>query len=268
VHLKDAILSKRSDLWFEIHPENFVANPHACELLFELRQRHPIAVHTIGISVGSFAGVDDHYLRRLAHLVELLDPPFVSGHLAWTTFEDQFLADLLPLPYTEETLSIVSENVRVVQERLDRPYVVENPSSYLALEHSTMSEQEFLLRLTESTNCGLLCDISNLYITCANYGLDPYTCLERLPASHIWEFHIGGYTEESIRLSDGTRKEVLVDTHDSQISQEVWALFFHAVRRVGRVPTIIEWDRRLPPFERLLAEADYADGVAQGTAHA
>src|SRR5437016_6738987 len=175
--------------WLEIHPENFLANPHAAELLVELSANYPISVHTVGISVGSAGGIDRWHLRRIRGLADRIKPIFVSGHLAWSTYRNEYLNDLLPLPYTEETLRLVAAHIDEVQDTLGRPYLIENPSSYVGFAGSTMTEVEFLGALVARTGCRLLCDVSNIYLSAHNMGYDARQYLDRLPAAAIGEFH-------------------------------------------------------------------------------
>jgi uncharacterized protein (UPF0276 family) len=184
----------------------------------------------------------------------------VSGHLAWSTHEGEYLNDLLPLPYDDESLNLLAHHVDQVQEGLDCAYLVENPSSYFGFGASTMNEVEFLSALVDRTGCRLLCDVSNVYVSANNMGFDPYAYLDELPADAVAELHLGGFTPEE---DDGTPGGVLlIDTHATHIAEPVWDLYAHAVRRFGPQPTLIEWDNNLPAFESLLAEAARADSVA------
>jgi uncharacterized protein (UPF0276 family) len=249
--------------WLEVHPENFVANPHARELLGEIARRHSLSLHTVGLSVGSVAGVDRDHLERIRRLVDELNPILVSGHLAWSTHRGAYLNDLLPLPYNEETLRVVAAHVHEVQDALGRPYVVENPASYVGFASSTLAEAEFLAELSTRTDCRLLCDVSNAFLSAANMGYDAYAYIDAFPAHAVAEVHLGGFTVEPDDATPGG--EILIDTHASAIADPVWDLYAHALRRFGPRPTLIEWDNELPSFARLLAEAGRADAVATAT---
>lgn len=246
--------------WFEVHPENFIANPHARELLQDIARRHAVTLHTVGLSIGSATGLDQKHLGRIRQLADELGPALVSGHLAWSTHGSVYVNDLLPLPYTEETLRVVTAHVREVQETLGRRYVVENPASYLGFTTSTLTEAEFLGELVVRTGCRLLCDVSNAYLSAANLGYDAYDYIDALPADAVAELHLGGFTREAEDGSPGAA--VLIDTHAAAIAKPVWDLYAHALRRFGPQPTLIEWDNELPSFDRLRAEADRADAVA------
>ncbi len=259
-HLAEVAAGAPATDWLEVHPENFLANPHARELLLEIAERHAISLHTVGLSVGSVAGVDREHLQRIRRLVDELEPILVSGHLAWSTNQGVYLNDLLPLPYDEETLRVVVAHVHEVQDALGRPYVVENPASYVGFAGSTFAETDFLAELVTRTGCQLLCDVSNAFLSAANMGYDAYAYIDAFPAHAVAEFHLGGFTREDDEATPGG--EILIDTHASAIAEQVWDLYAHALRRFGRRPTLIEWDNELPSFARLLAEADRADVVA------
>jgi len=260
-HLAEVVTTRPPAAWLEIHPENFLANPHATELLAEAASHYPISVHTVGVSIGSAGGIDRHHLRRVRALVERVDPVLVSGHLAWSTHEGEYLNDLLPLPYDEETLALLVRHVDEVQEGLRRPYLVENPASYVGFGTSTMTEVEFLSELVRRTGCRLLCDVSNVYLSAHNMGYDAYAYLDGLPANAVGELHLGGFTPEDDAGDPGGT--LLIDTHATPITAPVWELYAYAVRRFGPAPTMIEWDNDLPPFAALLAEAAKADAVAR-----
>jgi uncharacterized protein (UPF0276 family) len=248
--------------WFEIHPENFLANPHATELLSELSRHYPISVHTVGVSIGSVSGIDRSHLKRVRGLIDMVDPILVSGHLAWSTHGGDYLNDLLPLPYGEEALRLIAAQIHEVQDGLGRPYLVENPSSYVGFGSSTMSEVEFLTELVHRTGCRLLCDVSNVHLSAHNMGYDAYEYIDGLPADAIGEIHLGGFTAEEDEANPGS--EILVDTHATVVADPAWALYAYAIRRFGPKPTVIEWDNDIPPLELLIGEAVHADAVAAG----
>lgn len=259
-HLAEVMATRPSVGWLEIHPENFLANPHARELLIELSHHYPLSVHTVGISIGSVEGIDRSHLDRLRALIDAVDPVLVSGHLAWSTHQGAYLNDLLPLPFDEETLQLVATHLREVQDALGRPYVIENPSSYVGFATSTMPEVEFLGELVRRTGCQLLCDVSNVYLSAHNMGYDAYRFIDGLPPDAISELHLGGFTPEDDEANPGA--ELLVDTHATTIAEPVWDLYAYALRRFGPKPTIIEWDNDIPALATLLGEASRADAVA------
>ena len=259
-HLAEVVTTSPDIACLEVHPENFLAYPYATELLTDLARHYPISVHTVGISIGSADGIDGAHLRRLRTFIDAIDPVSVSGHLAWSTNQGEYLNDLLPLPYDDEALNTVAAHLDEVQDGLGRPYVVENPSTYVAFRGSTMTEVEFLNELVRRTGCELLCDVSNVYLSAHNMGYDPYGFVDRLPAAAIGELHLGGFTPEEDEGTPG--RTLLVDTHASSITQPVWDLYKYAVRRFGRKLTIVEWDNDLPPLTTLLGEAAHAAMVS------
>jgi hypothetical protein len=258
-HLAEVVATRPAVGWLEVHPENFLANPHATELLTDLARHYPISVHTVGISIGSVDGIDRAHLRRLRAFIETINPVMVSGHLAWSTNQGAYLNDLLPLPYDEDALRVVAAHLDQVQDGLGRPYVIENPSTYVAFNTSTMTELEFLNKLVHRTACQLLCDVSNVYLSGHNMGYDPYTFIDGLPVASISELHLGGFTPEDDEANPGAT--LFVDTHASTIAEPVWDLYAHALRRFGRKPTIVEWDNEIPHLATLLGEAARADRV-------
>lgn len=262
-HIAEMVAAPPDVGWLEIHPENFLANPHATELLLELARRYPISVHTVGISIGSADGLDLAHLDRLARLVDRLDPVLVSGHLAWSAFGGTYLNDLLPLPYTAETLRLVTDQLSAVQDRIGRAYLIENPSTYVGFADSTMTEVEFLNALVARTGCRLLCDVSNVFVSGHNMGYDPYRYLDGLPSAAIDELHLGGFTPEADDATDGGT--VLIDTHAAPVAGEVWPLYAHALSRFGRLPTLIEWDADLPALGTLVDEARRAQRALAAT---
>lgn len=262
-HLSEVAAGAPTARWLEVHPENFVANPHARELLLDIAQRHAISLHTVGVSVGSVTGLDRAHLARIRRLVDDVRPFLVSGHLAWSTHGGTFLNDLLPLPYNDETLRVVIAHVAEVQDAIGQNYVIENPASYVGFADSRMTEAEFLCELVACTGCLLLCDVSNAFLSAANMGYDAYAYIDALPAHAVAELHLGGFTREADDGAPGA--EILIDTHAGAIAEPVWDLFAHAVGRFGHRPTLIEWDNDLPAFARLLAEAERADSVVSAT---
>jgi uncharacterized protein (UPF0276 family) len=212
---------------------------------------------------GERLGVRGSHIRRLAIccVIDRLDPVLVSGHLAWSTHGTKYLNDLLPLPYTPETLELVARQLIDVEQGLGRPYLVENPASYLGFAGSTMSEVAFLGALVERTGSSLLCDVSNIHLSSQNLGFDPYAYIDALPAVAVRELHLGGFTVEP--EEDDRAREVLIDTHAAPIAEPAWELYAYALRRFGPKPTLIEWDNELPCFSTLLAEAHRAEAVAR-----
>lgn len=257
-HLRTVLDTRPDAAWFEIHPENYLANPHAAEMLFEIARLYPISVHSVGVSVGSAGGVDRHHLRRIRDLIDRLDPILISGHLAWSTHEGDYLNDLLPLPYTAQSLAMIADHISEVQDVLGRPYHLENPSNYLGFKDSTMKETAFLAALVERTGCRLLCDVSNVHVSAHNLGYDAWRYIDEFPGHAIGEMHLGGFEIET----EGGGTTVIIDTHSRPIDGHAWDLYAHAVERFGMRPTLIEWDNAIPALDTLLDEASKAEAVA------
>jgi uncharacterized protein (UPF0276 family) len=221
-----------------------------------MRADYPIAVHGVGLSLGAAEGIDSRHLARLAKLVDRVEPMLVSEHLAWTGLPTTglYLNDLLPLPYTEEALAVISDNIDRAQDTLRRRILIENPSLYLAYAASAIPESEFLAELARRTGCGILCDVNNIHVSCTNLGGDPLAYLQALPADAVGEMHLAGHCVKDI---DGTI--LLIDDHGSRMTSAVWALYERAVRLFPHTPTLIEWDTEIPDLAVLAAEADKAD---------
>ena len=262
-HVAEVIATRPALGWFEVHAENYMGGGPALAQLGAIRRDYPLSLHGVGLSLGTAEGIDDGHLRRLRSLVERTEPMLVSEHLSWSVSGGVYLNDLLPLPYTEETLDIVAGNVAKAQETLGRRLLVENPSSYLRFRHSTIPEPEFLAALVQRTGCGLLCDVNNIHVTCANLGGDATDYLDALPAAAIGEIHLAGHA----RVVRGG-KTLLIDDHGAPVAPEVWRLYRRALGRFGMVPSLVEWDKALPPLAILLQEARVAAGVARAQADA
>jgi len=258
-HIEEAVATHPPAGWFEVHPENFLSNPHALELLQDLSARYPISIHSVGLSVGSASGIDRTHLARVRAMVDRIDPILVSGHLAWSTHQGEYLNDLLPLPYTVETLAVVVRHLHEVQDGLGQPFLLENPSCYVGFAGSTMTEVQFLNELVDQSGCRLLCDVSNVHLSAHNMGYDPRAYLNGLPADAVGELHLGGFTLEEDAGTPGGG--VLVDTHDTTVAPAAWDLYAYAVTKFGPKPTLIEWDNEIPGLATLLHEAAMADAV-------
>ena len=253
----DAILKSRPALgFFEAHAENYMGAggpPH--RRLEAIRARYPLTLHGVGLSIGSPAPLDRAHLARLASVAERYQPALVSEHLAWSTHEGAFFNDLLPLPYTQETLARVCEHVDIVQSALRRRILIENPSTYVAFADTTMGEAEFLAELVRRTGCGLLLDVNNVFVSAANHGCDPDRHLAGFPFAAVEEIHLAGCADDS----DDAGLPLIIDAHDSPVREAVWALYREAIGRLGPTPTLIEWDNDLPQWPTLLDEARRAE---------
>jgi uncharacterized protein len=236
--------------WFEVISENFMrVGGRARDVLDRVRASYPVVLHGVSLSIGSTDPLDASYLRDLADLADSVEPAWISDHLCWTGAGGHNAHDLLPLPFTEEALAHVTDRVRRVQDRLKRRIALENVSSYVSFRLSTMSEWEFLARLAEKADCGILLDVNNVYVSSVNHRFDPRAYLAAIPVERVFQFHLAGYSHEG---------ELLVDTHDHPVSGPVWDLYDVAVARFGAVSTLVEWDDHIPPFEELEAHRNEA----------
>jgi uncharacterized protein len=254
-----AVRATRPALSFlEVHAENYIADAAAFAALADLRRDYPLSLHGVGLSLGSADGIDADHLARLAELADCTAPFLVSEHLSWSIAGGVYFNDLLPLPYAEESLAIVAANIDRAQTVLKRPLLIENPSAYLRFRHSTIAEPDFLAALARRTGCRLLCDVNNIHVTCANLALDPLAYLDALSAESIAEIHLAGHARVE---RDGAT--LLIDDHGAPVADEVWTLYRRAVARFGSVPTLVEWDRQLPPLPVLLDEARKAEAASR-----
>jgi uncharacterized protein len=239
--------------WFEAISENYmVAGGRPLAALERARALAPVVLHGVSLSLGSTDPLDEAYLTALRALITRWEPAWISDHLCWSSVGGHYAHDLLPLPYTEEALAHVVRRVVAVQERLGRQILVENVSSYLTYAHSTVSEWEFLGTVAERADCGLLLDVNNVYVSAANHGFDAGAYLAGLPAERVGQIHLAGHTDLGAYL---------FDTHDGPVIEPVWALYRQAVRRFGRVSTLVEWDDRIPALDVVRAEAERARAV-------
>jgi uncharacterized protein (UPF0276 family) len=255
----DKILRDRPALgFFEIHAENYMGDggpPH--RRLEAIRALYPLSLHGVGLSIGSPRPLDRAHLDRLAALARRYQPGLFSEHLAWSSHNDAYLNDLLPLPYTQETLAAVCDHVDQVQEALARPMLLENPSTYVLFEESTISETDFIREIARRTGCGLLLDISNVLVSATNHGFDPAAYLDAFPLDRVGEIHLAGFAE----AEDDSGHVVLIDAHDSPVRAPVWDLYREVVGRRGPTPTLIEWDNDVPEWPVLLGEARRAEAA-------
>ena len=240
--------------WFEAVSENFmIRGGRPLAVLEKARETAPLVLHGVSLSLGSTDPLNDAYLRDLQTLIHRFEPAWVSDHLCWGSVGGHYAHDLLPLPYTEEALQHVAERVRAVQDRLGRQILLENVSSYLTFSHSTMPEWTFLAEVAERADCGILLDVNNVYVSATNHSFNPVEYLTALPAERIGQIHLAGHSDQGTHL---------LDTHAGPVSAPVWDLYRLALRRYGRVSTLIEWDERIPEFEELCAEAERARAIA------
>jgi uncharacterized protein (UPF0276 family) len=250
-HVADLIEHPPAGLaWVEVHTENYLVDggPRLRQLE-RIRERYALSLHGVGLSLGSAEPPDPAHLARVRRLADRFAPALLSEHIAWSIESGHYLNDLFPIPYTEEALTLVARNVRVAQDALGRPLMVENPSSYLRFVDSTMPECEFVAEIARRAGCGILLDINNIHVSAHNHGFAVADYLETIPGAVIGEFHLAGHAMREIEGSS-----ILIDDHASRVDEPVWRLFEAALARYGPRPTLIEWDNAIPPLEVLLEE--------------
>lgn len=243
--------------WLEVHSENFFADggqPHA--ILEQVRSRYPLSLHGVGLSLGSTDDLSGWHLDKLKGLIDRYQPGLVSEHLCWCSVGQRYLNDLLPLPYTEEALTHVCRRIDKVQDYLGRQLLIENLSSYLQFTHSTIPEWEFLAETARRSGCGILLDVNNVYVNARNHGFNAKAYLDAIPGDAVHEIHLAGYEDEG---------DCLIDTHGRPVAAAVWDLYAYAVRRFGKMPTLIEWDTDIPPLTVLLDEAAKAQAIMEAS---
>ena len=259
-----AIQEERGDVaWFEIHAENYMGDGgRPIAQLRRLAEDFPISMHGVALGIGRDGPLCTDHLDRLKQLAGWLAPASFSEHLAWSTHDTHYFNDLLPLPYTEDTLAVVCEHIDEVQTLLGRRMLLENPSTYLAFEETTMSESDFLREIARRTGCGLLLDINNVFVSATNQQTDPIRYIDSFPLDLVGEIHLGGHDEDE----DEQGAPLLIDSHGREVADPVWALYEYTIRRGGPKPTLIEWDNHVPEWSVLAAEAARAAPVLQAAA--
>ncbi len=253
-HYRDVLDSSPPVDWFEVLSENYmVPGGKPLYYLDRIIERYPVVMHGVSLSIGSTDPLDTDYLRQLKALADRADPAWISDHLCWTGVQGLNMHDLLPLPYTDEALRHVVGRIRRVQDQLERPFLLENVSSYLTYSDSAMTEWAFLAAVAEEADCGILLDVNNIYVSASNHGFDSNEYLSGIPVHRVGQFHLAGHTN---------RGDCIIDTHDQPIVDPVWSLYERAVQRFGDVSTMIERDANIPPLQDLLAELNTARALA------
>ena len=262
-HVAEVLATPPVVTWLEVHAENYMSGGPSRRALERIRAEYPVALHGVGLSLGTAGTPDAGHLRRLRALVDAIEPALVSEHLSWSVSGGVYLNHLLPLPYTEESLAIVADHVTRAQEALGRLILLENPAAYLRFAHSTIAEPEFLADVVRRTGCGLLCDVNNVHVSAHNLGFDPVEYVDALPPAAIGEIHLAGHS-----ANDADGRTILIDDHGARVTPEVWRLYAHAIWRFGPCPTLVKWDTDIPPLEVLLEEARHAERVAHAAGDA
>lgn len=252
----DVLASDQTIGWLEVHPENYFGGGYPRHMLLKAREQYNVSLHAVGLSLGSDQPVNQDHLKSFKEVIDLIDPFLVSDHASWSASGNAHLNDLLPLPYTNETLERLVSNVTQTQDYFGRRILVENPSTYIAFTNNDMSEAEFMNELSKRTGCGILLDINNIYVQSRNHNFDPYAYIDTITPAAVGEMHLAGHTETTI---DG--HTLLIDTHNAPVRDDVWSLYAYAVKRFGIIPTLIEWDQDFPSFQTLMNEAQKARTV-------
>ena len=253
-HYTEALSCAAEGLWYEVHPENYMVGGPRKAWLERIAQYHPVSLHGVSLSLAADTRPEREHLERLRALIDMLDPPLVSEHLAWSTWGGRYYPDLLPFPRTDEALTRIIDNILRSQDALGRQIAVENPSHYLCLEGHEWDEVDFLAELVRRTGCALLLDVNNVHVSAHNLGQDAATYLARVPADAIVEIHLAGHSQDA---SEG----LLIDSHDAAVAQDVWRLYQGLIERIGPRPTLIERDGNIPEFHELLAERAMAQAM-------
>jgi len=264
-HFHDILAAPQPVGFFEVHAENYMGAggpPHA--QLGALRERYALSVHGVGLSIGSMGPLDRDHLVRLKTLCDRYAPESFSEHLAWSSHGGVYFNDLLPLPYTQQTLARVAEHIDEAQTALGRQMLLENPSTYIRFSESTIAEVDFLAEISKRTGCGLLLDINNVFVSAKNHGTQPLPYLDSFPLDRVKEIHLGGHDEET----DDAGAPLLIDSHGSPISEAVWTLYAHVIARTGAIATLIEWDNDVPDWPTLRAEAVTAQNILSDASRA
>lgn len=264
-HLPAILADGKQDGFFEVHAENYMGAggpPHAA--LTRIRSDHPVSLHGVCMSIGGPQPLDQDHLARFAALVGRYEPALVSEHLAWSTHGTNFFNDLLPLPYTPATLARVAEHISQVQDAIRRPILLENPSTYVVFSASTLSETDFLRELVRRSGCGLLLDVSNVFVSATNHGYGARDYLADFPLEHVGEIHLAGHKAQA----DDEGDPLLIDSHDGPVPDAVWTLYDSVIGRRGATPTLVEWDSEIPDWPVLKAEAAAARAILDRQARA
>ena len=270
----EVILEDQPDVgWFEVHAENYLgAGGAPLHYLQKIRENYPLSIHGVGLSIGSVDGLDMNHLDRVATLVEQFQPESFSEHLAWSTHDNQFFSDLLPVPYNRQTEDIVCDHIDQIQATLGRRMLLENPSNYLTLDDTVYEEQAFISNVVRRTGCGLLLDVNNVYVSARNCGYSAEEYIAQLPLQAVGEIHLAGHATDNASDNAGDSNSdpelLLIDAHDREVCTDVWSLFAYTVKQTGLKPALIEWDANIPEWSVFMNEQRLADQVLAEYANA
>jgi uncharacterized protein (UPF0276 family) len=242
--------------WLEVHPENYFGGGLHRNFLNNIRKNYELSLHAVGLSLGSDDPVNTEHLRAFKELIDLYNPFNISDHASWSASGNAHLNDLLPLPYTQESIDKLARNINTAQNYFGRTMLIENPSTYVAFAQNDMNEATFMNRIAEMTGCGILLDLNNIYVQAHNHGYGAWEYLDIINGEHVGEMHLAGHIEQ-----DTGEGVILIDTHSRPVKGDVWDLYTYAIKKIGVRPTLIEWDQDFPSLETLVAEADKARAI-------
>ena len=258
-HFQEIIETQPEVGWFEVHSENYMGRGGpSLKQLAALRARYPVSLHGVSLSLGSHGNLSQDHLSKLKKLIDWIEPVLISEHLAWSRLGATYLNDLLPLPYTAETLQILCDHIEQTQDFLQQQILIENPSTYITFKSSTREEADFLISAVQRTGCKLLLDINNVYVSAHNHGFDAQQYLAKIPRKCVGEIHLAGHCERQIG-----EHTLCIDDHGSRVKQEVWTLYQNYMKQHGPLPTMVEWDTDIPSLQTLVEEAQQAEQVMQ-----
>lgn len=256
-HHQYVLAEKPNVPWLEVHSENFFAHGGpAINFLKQIREHYPLSLHSVGLSLGSAQKVDKNHLRKLKNLIKETEPFLISDHISFSNIDGYVLNDLLPIPYTKESLQILCDNISQTQDFLQKQILVENPSTYLSFNISEFSEDEFINQTAKISGCKILLDVNNIFVAANNNGFDAVKYLNNIDKNIVAEIHLAGHSQSSIK-----EQKILIDTHNNLVNQGTWDLYKIAVKNFPNVPTLIEWDQDIPEFDVLEAEAKRAENI-------
>ncbi len=252
-HVEHILLEQPKVAWFEVLSDNYLNHQGlALDQLVEISTRYPLVMHSVGMSLGSSDPLNIDYLTQLKQLAQQIKPAWISDHLCWISVDSEYLHQLMPLPYNDETVNYVANRIKRIQDFFGESILIENVSSYLDYANSTMPEWEFVNRVLDQADCSLLLDVNNIYVSGFNQNFDPYMYLQQIEGSRIKQIHLAGFEDH---------QNYLLDSHDAVIAAPVWDLYHAAIKRFGKIPSLIEWDAKIPEFSVLQAEAKKAEEI-------
>ncbi len=254
-HHDDLLIQKPDIGWIEVHPENYFSGGKPRHYLEKARELYPLSLHSIGLSLGSTEEVSNLHLQEIKELIDIFEPFNISDHASWSASGNAHLNDLMPLPYTEETLTTICRNIEKTQEFFGRQILVENPSTYISFIENEMNEQDFMNEMAKRTGCKILLDINNIYVQAHNHDNDPYKYIAAINPNYVGELHLAGHMEKRFENSEQT---ILIDTHGDYVCDGVWDLYAFAISKLGSIPSLIEWDTDIPELSVIVAEAHKA----------